>query len=73
MPLLVVKSEYSRINITMSSFSSLEHFISWNLQEQMIMTTEDEIENLSVFGTMKNIHFFMDTRASNTVNSFSNH
>lgn len=37
------------------------------------MTTEDETENLSAFVTMKNINFFMDTGASNMVNSFSNH
>lgn len=34
------------------------------------MTIKAEIENLSVFGTVKNVYFFMDARASSMVNSF---
>lgn len=34
------------------------------------MTTKAEIENLSVFGTVKNIYFFMDARSSSMANSF---
>jgi len=34
------------------------------------MTIKAEIENLSVFGTVKNVAFFMDARSSSMINSF---